>query len=160
MEEKTDEQGNVLLYHKAEDAKPVTKREARLRDAVVGLLRKAGIEVSTDWEAGQRALDEAKKEQVKVVYFRTADGEAYGFTVGGRIYLDPRIATAETPIHEYAHLWAEALRQAKPKEWERLKKLMFADKTLTDWVRQRYPELESEDELAEEVFAHICKPKL
>lgn len=26
----------------------------------------------------------------------------YGFTVGGKIYTDPRIATAETLIHEYA----------------------------------------------------------
>lgn len=39
-----------------------------------------------------------------VRFFRTSNGEAYGFTVGGKIYIDPRIATAETPIHEYAHL--------------------------------------------------------
>ncbi len=42
----------------------------------------------------------------QVRFFRIADGHAYGFTVGGKIYIDPRIATAETPIHEYAHLWA------------------------------------------------------
>ena len=40
----------------------------------------------------------------KVKFFRTESGEAYGFTKGGKIYLDPKIATAETPIHEYTHL--------------------------------------------------------
>ena len=30
----------------------------------------------------------------KVRFFRTANGEAYGFTVGGKIYIDPRIARA------------------------------------------------------------------
>lgn len=37
-------------------------------------------------------------------FFKTKNGEAYGFTVGGKIYYDPRIANAETPVHEYAHL--------------------------------------------------------
>ena len=49
-------------------------------------------------------------------FFRTANGEAYGFTVGGRIYVDPRIATSETPVHEYAHLWATALRSGNAEE--------------------------------------------
>ena len=40
----------------------------------------------------------------KARFFRTPRGEAYGFTIGGRIYIDPRIASAETPIHEYSHL--------------------------------------------------------
>ena len=52
-------------------------------------------------------LDEANGKGVS--FFRTADGNAYGFKVGGKIYIDPRIATAETPIHEYAHLWASAM---------------------------------------------------
>ena len=49
-------------------------------------------------------------------FFRTANGEAYSFTVGGRIYVDPRIATSETPVHEYAHLWATALRSGNAEE--------------------------------------------
>ena len=52
-------------------------------------------------------LDEANGNGVS--FFRTADGNAYGFTVGGKIYIDSRIATADTPIHEYAHLWASAM---------------------------------------------------
>ena len=38
----------------------------------------------------------------RVRFLRTAKGEAYGFTVGGKIYVDPKIANTETPIHEYA----------------------------------------------------------
>ena len=49
-------------------------------------------------------------------FFRTANGEVYGFTVGGKIYVDPRIATSETPVHEYAHLWATALRNGNAEE--------------------------------------------
>ncbi len=90
----------------------------------------------------------------KMRFFRTESGEVYGFTLDGEIYIDKRIAGSETYIHEYTHLWAEALRKANSKAWEQLKKEMFADKDLTDYVKAKYPELTSEDELAEEVFAH------
>ena len=60
-------------------------------------------------------LDEANGNGVS--FFRTADGNAYGFKVGGKIYIDPRIATADTPIHEYAHLLASAMQKLNPKEW-------------------------------------------
>ncbi|MBQ6069480.1 MAG: hypothetical protein IJK84_08260 [Bacteroidales bacterium] len=90
----------------------------------------------------------------KVKFFRTESGEAYGFTMGGKIYLDPRIATAETPIHEYTHLWAAALRQANPKAWEQLKSELEKDKDLMAYVQRLYPELEG-DELMDEVFAHF-----
>ena len=87
-----------------------------------------------------------------VRFFRTANGEAYGFTVGGKIYLDPRIAKADTPIHEYAHLWASALREGKPEEWRNIVGLM-KDSPVWEEVKERYPELGTEDEIADEVLA-------
>lgn len=90
----------------------------------------------------------------KVRFFRTTNGEAYGFTVGGKIYIDPRIATSETPIHEYAHLWAEALRKVNPKEWVNVVELMKGCKEVWEQVTKEYPELETDDEIAEEVLAH------
>ena len=87
-----------------------------------------------------------------VRFFRTANGEAYGFTVGGKIYIDPRIATAETPIHEYAHLWATALKSANAKEWQNVVGLMKGTK-VWDEVKALYPELKSDDEIADEVLA-------
>jgi len=97
-----------------------------------------------------------KPEEVNALkFFRTKDGQAYGFTLNGEIYLDPRIATAETPIHEYGHLWGEALREVNQKAWEQLKKEMFGQKDVLDYVQSLYPELKG-DELAEEVFTHFA----
>ena len=120
-----------------------------------------GVEKSYD--KGKYLLDESKKRSVGlreqrvdgadgVRFFRTANGEAYGFTVGGRIYIDPRIATSETPVHEYAHLWAETLRNGNPKEWQNVVELMKGTK-VWDEVKARYPELKSDDEIADEVIA-------
>ncbi len=88
-----------------------------------------------------------------VRFFRTADGEAYGFTIGGKIYIDPRIATSETPIHEYAHLWATALRQGNAEEWQNVVGLMKGT-SVWDEVKNTYPELKTNDENADEVLAH------
>ena len=87
-----------------------------------------------------------------VRFFRTANGEAYGFTVGGKIYVDPRIATSETPVHEYAHLWATALRSGNKEEWQNVVGLM-KDTKVWDEVKERYPELKTDDEIADEVIA-------
>ena len=88
-------------------------------------------------------------------FFRTKNGSVYGFTKDGKIYIDPRIATAETPIHEYTHLWAEALRKANPEAWEKLKQEMLGQQDVMDYVKKLYPELEG-DALIEEVFAHYA----
>ena len=87
-----------------------------------------------------------------VRFFKTKNGEAYGFTVGGKIYIDPRIANAETPIHEYGHLWGSALRSGNPKEWENVVGLMKGTPVWEE-VKERYPELETDDEIADEVIA-------
>ena len=87
-----------------------------------------------------------------VRFFRTADGEAYGFTVGGKVYIDPRIATAETPVHEYTHLWSSALRSSNSKDWQRVVGLM-KDTPVWEEVKNSYKNLKTEDEIADEVLA-------
>ena len=89
----------------------------------------------------------------KVRFFRTANGEAYGFTVDGKIYIDLTIAGAETAIHEYTHLWATALKNANPQEWSNIVSLMKGT-FLWEKVASEYPELTTDDELADEVLAH------
>ena len=88
----------------------------------------------------------------QVRFFCTESGEAYGFTVGGKIYIDPKIANTETPIHEYAHLWAAALRGQNPKEWQNIVELMKGT-SVWDEVKKRYPELNTDDDIADEVLA-------
>ena len=120
-----------------------------------------GIKYPADYRRGGRK-DGAKnyvifdEKDAKITdhvrFFKTKNGEAYGFTVGGKIYIDPRIANAETPIHEYAHLWASALRSGNPKEWENVVGLMKGT-PVWDEVKKRYPELETDEEIADEVIA-------
>ena len=121
----------------------------------------AGIKYPADYQRGGRE-DGAKnyvifnEKDAKITdhvrFFRTAKGEAYGFTVGGKIYIDPKIANAETPIHEYAHLWAAALRGQNPKEWQNIVELMKGT-SVWDEVKKRYPELNTDGDIADEVLA-------
>ena len=90
----------------------------------------------------------------KVRFFRTGNGEAYGFTLAGKVYIDSKIATSETPIHEYSHLWAAALRSGNPEEWKNVVSLMKECKSLWAKVKINYPELKTDDEIADEVLAH------
>lgn len=86
-------------------------------------------------------------------FFRTADGEAYGYVKDGKIYIDPRIARADTPIHEYGHLWAAALRKVNPAEWKNIVGLMKGVRDVWDAVKRDYSELDTDDDIAEEVLA-------
>ncbi|MDY6381724.1 MAG: hypothetical protein SPL98_07425, partial [Bacteroidales bacterium] len=90
----------------------------------------------------------------KVQFFKTKDGEVFGFTVGGKIYIDTERVKADTPLHEYTHLWAEALRKVNPKEWQNIVSLMKKQTYLWDKVKNDYPELKTDDEIADEVLAH------
>lgn len=101
----------------------------------------------------ENAIRNEAKLRDHVRFFRTADGEAYGFTAGDKIYLDPKIATAETPVHEYAHLWSDALRRVNPEEWQNVVELM-KDTPVWEEVKSLYPELETDSEIADEVLAH------
>ena len=89
----------------------------------------------------------------KLKFFLTPNGDAYGYTLGGKIYIDPKIATAETPIHEYAHLWGEVLRKGNPEEWKNVVGLMKQETVIWDDVKKNYPHLESDDDIADEVLA-------
>jgi hypothetical protein len=85
-------------------------------------------------------------------FFRTSNGEAYGFVHNGEIYLDPKHMNPETPLHEYTHLWADVLRKKNPKEWENVKKLLDSVEGLKEEIQKTYPELEG-DELYDEMLA-------
>lgn len=91
----------------------------------------------------------------KVNFFKTQQGQAYGFVHNGTIYIDPRISTAETPLHEYTHLWAEVLRQRNPEEWKNIVKMMKETPEVWNYVRRVYPSLTTDNEIADEALAHF-----
>lgn len=96
-------------------------------------------------------LEGNSEKQGEVKYFRTANGEVYGFTDGEKIYLDTKKMKPETPLHEYAHLWCDMLRKVNPKEWENVKKLFDEVEGLKEEVQKLYPELK-DDALYEEMI--------
>ena len=99
----------------------------------------------------ERYFSEGVRPKGDIQFFLTEEGEVYGFVKDGVIYLDPKLADAETAIHEYGHLWGEALRAKNPAAWARLRGEMEADAELMAYVKSLYPELEG-DALIDEVF--------
>jgi len=125
-------------------------------------LEKRGVKIS-DKPAGTVTEDINGNpiKDSKPSYFKTPDGRVYGFTYQGKIYVDPRIATSETPVHEYGHLWVQMKRQSAPEEWENIKKVFLNDKLvqpIIDRVKQEYPELAKEgreDDFVEELVTQF-----
>ncbi len=89
----------------------------------------------------------------KIRLFRSGNGEVYGFVKNGKIYIDTSIARADTPIHEYTHLWARALRENNPREWNNIIKLLKKEEQTWEYVKQIYPELTADSDIADEVLA-------
>ena len=87
--------------------------------------------------------DETRTSHLKQL--RSKDGDVYGFTDGKKIYLDTKRMKPETALHEYTHLWSEALKRVNPKEWENVKKLFDDVDGLKEEVKKLYPELKGDD---------------
>ena len=113
-----------------------------------------GIKYPADFMRGGR--EDGKKNYVifnekdarivdHVRFFRTKDGEVYGFTDGEKIYLDLKRMKPETPLHEYAHLWVEGLKAVNAEEWENVKALFDKVEGLKEEVQKLYPELKGDD---------------
>jgi len=169
------ERGAIRIDANAGTINLSVKPTAAQRKALQRLILRNGGDVSVDYGNGwdsdhyseydsasarrvlsdiDRYFDEGIRTDGNIKYFRTSNGEAYGFTLGGKIYIDPRIARADTPIHEYTHLWAEGMRESDPEGWKRVVDLMRGEKELWEKVKKDYPELKTDDELADEVLAH------
>lgn len=80
----------------------------------------------------------------------------YGWTVNGEIYLTEAGLRPETPIHEYTHLWANAMRLTNPEGWMAIKGLLRNDPAWVQVVNNpAYADIkEDEDKLVSEILAH------
>lgn len=117
--------------------------------------RKVYEQKISDYESSQELADWKQVQydaSRNIRFFKDKEGTSYGFTVNDKIHVDPRIATAETPIHEYSHLWATAIQKVNPKEWENIVGLM---KNTSIWneVKASYKDLHTDNEIADEVLA-------
>lgn len=101
--------------------------------------------VTTGEYSDKTGIGQVKGYNTRNREFRSKDGEVYGFTDGEKIYLDTKRMKPETALHEYTHLWSEALKRVNPKEWENVKKLFDDVDGLKEEVKRLYPELKGDD---------------
>ncbi len=102
-----------------------------------------------------------KEDDAKIVehiqFMRTPQGVVYGWTEGGKIYLTEAGMQAETPIHEYTHIWANAMMHGNPEGWQSIKELLRDTPVWQEVISDpNYQHLsENEDAIASEVLSRV-----
>ena len=74
-----------------------------------------GTKVSENSENSAKDNVKYSKEWI----LSTPGGVVYGWTAGGKIYLNRDAMNPDAPIHEYTHLWDEMVRKRNPALWSR-----------------------------------------
>lgn len=62
--------------------------------------------------------------QGQPMFYRRPNGTVYGWTNGTTVYLTDSGMNPNTPIHEYTHIWADAMRKHNPEGWKSIVKLL------------------------------------
>ena len=133
---------------------------------MLGLLGYSGISYPAQYQSGSR--EDGKRNYVifndsdlkivdSVEFMQSPKGAVYGWTVGDKIYLTKAGMNPNTPIHEYTHLWAAAMRRRNAAGWESIKKLLKGtpvwDEVMND---ENYADIRSdEDAVASEALSRM-----
>ena len=96
-------------------------------------------------------------ETGKPQLLKTSEGVVYGWTVGGKVYLNRDAMNPETPLHEYTHLWDEMVRRENPELWARGKELMKQTPMWQEVIEDpNYGDIrDDEDAVASEVHSRL-----
>lgn len=134
-----------------------TEAKQKATEAVLAALSKAGIEVV-------RATDEEVKELLSnshATTLRTPQGTIYGWSVNGKIYLTEAGINPDTPIHEYTHLWAEAMMIKNKQGWNSIKSLLKDTPVWKEVIADpNYSNIkDNEDAVTSEVLSRISGKK-
>jgi len=129
-----------------------------------------GISYPAQYRSGGREDDARNyvifdEEDLKITdhvqFMKTPSGTLYGWTVGGKIYLTKDGLNPNTPIHEYTHLWARAMKERNKEGWQSVKELLrdtpVWDEVLKDKNYQDI--LDDEDAVASEALSRISGKK-
>lgn len=150
-------QRDASLQYSGETLTNDTEAKQKATEAVLAALSKVGIEVV-------RATD----EEVKVLLsnshattLRTPQGTIYGWSVNGKIYLTEAGINPDTPIHEYTHLWAEAMMKQNKQGWNSIKSLLKDTPVWKEVIADpNYSNIkDNEDAVASEVLSRISGKK-
>lgn len=85
------------------------------------------VKIVTNFENPKIGPENIVPQSGETRYFRTPEGEVYGFTADGKIYLDSERMNAATPMHEYTELWSQIVARENPAWWHRAKEVMRGD---------------------------------
>ena len=150
-------QKNVQLQQTTTPLTNDTEAKQKATETILTALNKAGIEViqATD-EQAQEMLGSSKAEPLK-----TPQGTVYGWTVNGKIYLTKSGLNPETPVHEYTHLWAEAMIGKNKQGWDSIKTLLKDTPVWNEVINDpNYSNIkDNEDAVASEVLSRISGRK-
>jgi hypothetical protein len=133
------------MYQVAEPARPTPLQPLidRLRTNFQTLFG-SPTEVITDTAEIDRVLSEAGLTQT------TGENKVLGFVKDGKVYIDPRTARPDTPIHEFGHIWNSFIKQTNPEFYARGLELIEQEgQAYIDEVKKNYPNLEGEALLEE-----------
>ena len=151
-----------LLEHTIGDDKSVSE--------MLGSLGYTGISYPAQYQSGGRA-DNARnyvifnEKDLKITdhiqFMRTPQGTIYGWSVNGKIYLTEAGINPDTPIHEYTHLWADAMMKQNKQGWNSIKSLLKDTPVWKEVIADpNYSNIkDNEDAVASEVLSRISGKK-
>lgn len=101
----------------------------------------------------------AEEAKARVEVFRMNNGIVYGFAQNGQIFLNENAFNANTPAHEFTHIWAKVAQEKNPKLWAEGVSLLKSD-AREMWERvEKDPLYESirgdENAVASEVLSRL-----
>ena len=92
----------------------------------------------------------------RVQYMKSENGEVYGFTFDGEIYIDEDLVNSNVLAHEYTHIWDNYVQKNNPELWQ---KGMTCLKGTSLWYEitedKNYENLRTDDEILSECHARI-----
>ena len=89
------------------------------------------------------------------VQYLKGKGVVYGYTDGKEIVLNQEHLNANTPIHEYQHLWRTAAKEMNPELIEHGDKLIMQTQLFADLKEDPNYKHLSDDEICDEAFARL-----
>lgn len=160
----SDEQAAAMLGEQ-KGVELSAKQKRALETASPAMQDHSTVVSSADGTKVLKDLDNTIEEDLKITdhvqFMKTPSGTLYGWTVGGKIYLTKDGLNPNTPIHEYTHLWARAMKERNKEGWQSVKELLrdtpVWDEVLKDKNYQDI--LDDEDAIASEALSRISGKK-
>lgn len=159
---------NKEFWRKADKLMEMQRADGEVRKAMVDRLSSAlGSQNVKTLENGA-FLDELEKlyrengmseesAKEKVEMFRRFDGAVYGFAKGGAIYLNENYFNANTPAHEFTHIWAKVAQTKNEALWKKGVELLRNTEEWNNVVKDPLYEniIGNDDAIASEVLARV-----